>query len=503
MRPDSRHASTIATIVCFLLASVVLLGCLEDVAGLHRDEAAFGLFAETIQTGARPLRGYFNDYTAPLHSYAIAATFAAAGESVTTLRLSGALFNLLAGALLVALVGTVLPAAAGPTPWLLLGLPAFAIFSRIAGENFALNPLLFVLSLLCFARAERAHRTGPAAAGFALAAFFATLGVWNHIVFLPSALAVAAAYLIFSPRRFDRLALKLAAGVVGTACGAAPRIVDSLQRKVPIIPERADALEPSPISAAALNFLHTLGGGGLIVRAAGEIRQPALIWVYPVLFVAALAAIASPRLAGARRLWGGLLVAMVLAFTGSWLMTPAQLIGSRIWLLPLWLVPPFLAVSLVALSPRVRLIVASGVAALGLLSLALNYFRPILATGGIGHDTVDVGGRLDNSWDFVDLRPLAAGLAGTGSTPIVIDDFTPHTLQFHLPPEQRIRVETLVRVMAAGVTMPVGSFLILYRLDERPDPAVPQRWGATSLLWRKDLSTPHHDVFEIVPASSE
>ena len=63
------------------VGAALLLYRLEDVAGLHRDEAAFGLFAEMIQEGLRPIQGLFNIYTSPIHSYIIAGFFSMFGEN--------------------------------------------------------------------------------------------------------------------------------------------------------------------------------------------------------------------------------------------------------------------------------------------------------------------------------------------------------------------------------------------------------------------------------------
>jgi len=137
-----RWPKRVAWLAAGLTAGVLLLFRLSDVAGLHRDEATFALVAQLIQDGFRPRTGPFNVYTAPIHSYIIAGFFSLLGESIWSLRLSGVLTNLLAAAALIDVVRRIDPSRALCTFWVLVTMPVFVIMSRMAGENFALNPLL-------------------------------------------------------------------------------------------------------------------------------------------------------------------------------------------------------------------------------------------------------------------------------------------------------------------------------------------------------------------------
>src|SRR3989338_7204098 len=73
---------------------IILFWKLGDIVGLHRDEAIFGLFAEMILDGARPLYGFFNNYTSPVHAYLLAAIIKLFGNSIWSLRFLGPVFTL-------------------------------------------------------------------------------------------------------------------------------------------------------------------------------------------------------------------------------------------------------------------------------------------------------------------------------------------------------------------------------------------------------------------------
>ena len=94
----SRHSAVSPWLfaVPFACAAFLTLFRLSDVCGLQRDEATFGLVAEEIIAGARPLRGHFNFYTSPLHSYIIALFFKIFGASIWSLRVNGVIANLAA-----------------------------------------------------------------------------------------------------------------------------------------------------------------------------------------------------------------------------------------------------------------------------------------------------------------------------------------------------------------------------------------------------------------------
>jgi hypothetical protein len=282
---------------------------------------------------------------------------------------------------------------------------------------------------------------------------------------------------------------------MGIALGLIPKLIAFFLQGVPLLPETHSYISAGRFSTAWLNFFQTLTGDALFARAAGEIHLP-LGWVFAGLFllVLGLGAVSHCQ----RRLKLGLFLSILLAFLGTWAVTPEPLIGSRVWLLPLWLVPGLIAVCLSCAASSWRVGLTAGIVALNLISLSENYFRPILRTGGMARESVDVGGRTDNSWDFVDMRPLAEKLSRVRRGNIIIEDHTVHRLAFLLPRDQRRRVITIDNESIPRGALPTETLIVHYRTEERGDQPPPIQWGTSRAVWRRDLSTRHHDVFEVV-----
>jgi 4-amino-4-deoxy-L-arabinose transferase-like glycosyltransferase len=156
------------------LACLVFLMCyrLSDVAGLHRDEALFGLVADSIIDGSRPVRGYFNLYTAPIHSYIIALFFKLFGESIWTLRVNGVLANVISVVIYADLVRRLFPKQSFWFLFIIATFPPVIVMARIAQENYALNPFFLFSGIWCFyvlgirARSGLISRIGYVLSGF-------------------------------------------------------------------------------------------------------------------------------------------------------------------------------------------------------------------------------------------------------------------------------------------------------------------------------------------------
>jgi len=102
--------SMVAALIVLLGAALRLVALDHLPPGLHFDEAVYGLLAEDIRGGARPV--FFGSYTGrePLYMYAMAALFAMLGPSTWAIRLTSAL----AGTVTVALVFALGRALFGP-----------------------------------------------------------------------------------------------------------------------------------------------------------------------------------------------------------------------------------------------------------------------------------------------------------------------------------------------------------------------------------------------------
>jgi hypothetical protein len=514
---------------------------LSDVAGLHRDEATLGLFAERIQEGLRPVRGYFNIYTAPIHSYIIALFFSLFGKSIWSLRINGVLLNSLAVWAYVDLVRRITPPQAGSTQqhrpiastkalsgvesgppkppkqarkakhsafcaqdtpstplwafWFLVTSPAFTVMARIATENYALNPLFLFGGMWAFYNlGQRARAMCTSRIGWSLAGLLFCLGIWNHVIFLPTIAAVAATYLFFARPKFREILRIIPWFIMGGLIGAIPKVYGVMRLGYDFFPASAGTAIP-PFSQALLNFVYTLGGDALYIRACGEVRL-SLNWALPLAVVISASMLMRRRLPERqRKMWLAVAACLTLSFLGSWLITPEGLIGSRIWLLPLWFVPALLALALPH-SPRwLRTGLGCTLIVVNLASVGTNYFYSFLQNGGTPKEEVYVGGRNDNSWDFVDLRPLIKKIQDNNNEPIFIEDFNSDRLRFLIAEPSRRRVHTLSEVEGAK-GIPIGSLLALYRLPNRMFPPVVQI-GQITALKRQDLSVVNYQVYEV------
>ena len=76
-------------------------------------------------------------------------------------------------------------------------IPPIVMFSRLCGEVFVLNPFLLFGTIWVYVRLCQSQKPYIRRTGFVLAGFLMSLGVWNHIIFLPSAVSLAICYAIF------------------------------------------------------------------------------------------------------------------------------------------------------------------------------------------------------------------------------------------------------------------------------------------------------------------
>ncbi len=102
-RSLSAHDRALVVAILLTAAAVRLVALGSVPPGLHFDEAVYGLLAEDIRQGARPI--FFPPYTGrePLYMYAIALLSAATGPSAYVIRLTSALAGIVTVALAFAL----------------------------------------------------------------------------------------------------------------------------------------------------------------------------------------------------------------------------------------------------------------------------------------------------------------------------------------------------------------------------------------------------------------
>jgi 4-amino-4-deoxy-L-arabinose transferase-like glycosyltransferase len=483
-----------AVIAAFLVAVVLTLFRLADVAGLYRDEAAFGLFAEQIQAGARPWHGYFNDYTAPLHSYLIAASFTWLGHSIWSLRISGVVLNLVAWCLYVDLVRRLFPAAVGWAAWLLATFPMFVVFARIAGENYALNGLLLVASVWCYTVANQSPSTGMQRWGYGFCGVALALGMWNHLIFVPAVVSLSLLFLVANRHRARAALPSVGWMLLGLAVGAVPKMVGMFLNQGRVVTLEGKVGLPAWPWEAAMNLLYTLGADGLYATACGEVRQPLNIILWAATAGALVWLLGGWGGATARRLASYVSAFVLLTFALTWFITPYYKMTGRTWLLPLWPMPGLLAMAVATLPSLQRWLVGTAVVAVNLVGLGMNYFDTFLETGGRA-PYVYSGGRNELGADFMEVRPTVARLVAAGDHPIYLQDYTNHRLEFLLPLDQRARLRPFPPTEQIGTTpFEPGALVALWRSGEYPDE------GPLGLAWcrrERALDDDHYVVYRV------
>lgn len=173
------------------IGALLLFPLLATIPGLHGDEAWGGLRANEILHGARPMVG-MNGYTGPLHQYLVAFLFQLFGCKVAVLRSLTGITTLFSIFLYYGVIKRCFnQAMAALSALVLVSLPFFMAYGRIAHEVFALNPILALAAawLLLESGRERFRKQWalPWLAGICLG-----LGTWNHLIFASVPLALFA-----------------------------------------------------------------------------------------------------------------------------------------------------------------------------------------------------------------------------------------------------------------------------------------------------------------------
>jgi len=481
----------------FAITVALLFFALGSVPGIVRDEAIFGLTALDILDGARPLRGYFNEYTSPLYYYVIASTFSVFGDSVLSLRLSGVLFNILAVVAYVDVIRRSSARVALYSFWFLVTLPAFVIWARMAQENFALNPFFLFGGIWCFAVLGSSDRNWKRLAGYGLAGLSFGLGIWNHIITAPTVISVILLYLFWQRPGKAQLKTIIPAFIIGGLVAAMPKLYLILWHGHLWLPASIRN-GVAPLTPMVLNLIYTFGGDALFVRRSGEIVF-SFNWFLPLVFVAAAFYVFLGRIKEEyRRTWliGG--SCLLLSFIGTWLIGPEKFFGSRYWLLPLWFSAIPLAAAVAAIeNPGKRMLVAGIVISVNLVAIGTNYFYAFSKTGGIPRDKVYVGGRYDNSRDFVRMQPLVKKMASYNDKPFYVEDIENWRAKFLAPASARDRVGKIEDAFAPGVKVEPGTLFAFYRKRDRVY-APYLRLETVLTTIRPQLSTSSYVVYEAI-----
>lgn len=219
---ERRLATALAAALVVLLAAALRLVALDRLPpGLHFDEAVYGLLAEDIRAGARPV--FFGSYTGrePLYMYVMAVVFALVGPSAWAIRLTSALAGIVTVALVFALGRRLFGSRVGLVAALAVALSFWHVVVSRNGYPNVLIPPLEAAAAWCLWRGWARGRARDWALGGALTGLvlYTYLAARFWPVFLAAFVVWAA---VAEPRRMRRRAGGVLVAVAAAALVFAP-----------------------------------------------------------------------------------------------------------------------------------------------------------------------------------------------------------------------------------------------------------------------------------------
>lgn len=178
-------------------------------------------------------------------------------------------------------------------------------------------------------------------------------------------------------------------------------------------------------------------------------------------------------------------------------MTPYSLIGSRLFLLPLWMTPLLLTSGFSFLKKKIYYILMTIIVIINLCSIGTNYFYAFLKTKGMPIENVYAGGRYDNSWDFIDMRRLADKIICYNPQHIFIEDYNTFRLAFLLPKSLRSRIHTIEDFYREEDYFDDSLFIFYRRKNDDQSFSVIIDGKEKFFKYQPHLSSGQHIVFSI------
>ncbi len=498
--------------LAWLTAGVIILFWkLDDLVGLHRDEAIFGLSAEMILNGARPLSGIFNYYTSPVYAYLLAIITKIFGNTIWSLRLLGPVFALVTIAAIFDIIRQYSHIRARWVACFLITFPPLIMFSRLCGEIFVLNPFLFFGTIWIYVKLCLNQKKHISIIGYILAGFLLSLGIWNHVIFLPGALSLIICYLIFLWPGLYKFISQSIYFSIGFFIGLIPRFFTALIYGKVLIPDKP-SIPLASIKSSLLNLLYTLSGDGLYARFSGGSTIP-FAWEMLGILIFILATFFYLRhKRNEKKTSCGIWVFLVLNFFGIWYITPFGSMGSRLWIIPVWLLPILIGMWIKEFNAWKWRITGSAFILLNLILLLLNYYTPNSRSNGFISPSVYVGGKYDNTWDYYDHRQIVKKLAQTDSEYIFISNANVFTFYYLMPEDQKHRIKLLWSLNLLGPentseirklynsfiykgTMPASSLFVFYDSDKDYLNEFSKLWFYPSTILDSELSIPGFKIF--------
>jgi hypothetical protein len=427
----------------------ILFWGLDDIVGIHRDEAIFGLLAEMILEGVRPLTGIFNNYTSPVHSYMLAVCVWFFGNSVWSLRCLGPVFTLIT---IIAIFDITRQHCINRARWtagLLLTFPPVVMLSRLCGEVFVLNPFFFFGTIWIYVKLCNNAKKYVRITGWILAGFVLSFGIWNHVIFLPSAVSLVICYALFMWPGLRCFLIHGMFCLIGFSIGLIPRFVSMLALGMDLFPQKP-SIPPASLKTALLNLLYTLSGDGLYARFSGGSILP-FVWGIPaILAIFATIFLISKHDKTEKKMFWGIITFIAINFAGIWQITPFGSVGSRIWLIIAWVLPVFLGFCKTNANRGMWRVLGGIVILINLILLATNYYIPNSRSNGVIEPSIYVGGKTDNTWDYYDHRQITEALLQSDAEYIFISNINVFTFYYLTPEDQRHRIKLLWPVILGG-----------------------------------------------------
>lgn len=220
-----------------------------------------------------------------------------------------------------------------------------------------------------------------------------------------------------------------------------PRFISAFYFGNILFPQRP-LLPPESLKTSMLNLLYTLSGDGLYSRFSGGSVIPFVWGILGILIIVRLHFVFQSTVKMKINCSGDISF-LAFNFIGVWIITPFGAMGSRFWLIPVWIFPILLGVWMADLRIWKWRIIGCVVILVNLILLIANYYIPNSRSKGVINPSVYVGGKYDNTWDYYDHRQIVKKLAQTDEEYIFIADINVFTFYYLMPKEQRHRVKIL------------------------------------------------------------
>jgi 4-amino-4-deoxy-L-arabinose transferase-like glycosyltransferase len=435
-------------LVSLLIAGFLLLFSLNSIPGLHGDEAWVGTQAYDIIHGGRPALG-MNGYTGPAHEYLAAFFLYLFGAHVWSLRLFGVLSSLAAVGFyffdLHLLFGRRIAAIA---TLLLVTMPFFVGFQRIANEVFMLNPLLSLTVIALSLKAPGQPTVIRKLGFYFLSGVLLGLGLWTHFIFISFIFSLAC--VAFFRKGFSFLiSSSLYATFAGSVAGLVPRIIHQVRSHEPLGQSLGSSGNFHDFFSALLervktwpsSFLQVVNGDFIFERFSGLqlVKMPGYLGFVTILAGIGVLVFLVTRSRAHRSARRSLVIFSFLLMLSTLLISPRT--SDRYFLLILYLVPIFIAIffrDLLLLARKKKVKLAKPclygaiilLMALNLFRIGVNYFYSFSESGG-RISLLWFGGYAETSNHYINTQYLYDFLSSQNASLVCAEFLISQPLEFY------------------------------------------------------------------------